>query len=218
MQDSLDLLGEFLDNLSSLGLVEYRVLLNPHLPTQTCQRELHRLLRTFADKVHKTVPACNNDEDLIQIKTKDPGVLNSRIEAFIKRQQESHQAIQMDFTPEGGCSRTVPYRYRKVSVEQSATYVTSTEGQQASSSVEPRDSTASGHAGPEGQGTSGKRSGEFDANESLRKRLKNVEDQCVISGGSINGQCELPILERMKTIEDRLVYLESVSPEYSQIK
>lgn len=185
MDATLSLVASLLDNLSEMNLVEYRFTLSPQTLVELPTCQLQGAVIKFANEVKQRFANKDGleDGDLVQIKAESRDVLNSRIEAFLRRKDETRQ-ISHEFLQEGECSRTTPFRYRHIGIER-----------------------VNNRSGP----TPIPRERRIEENMVVR-RLEMIEKHVRINPEGID------VLQRLKKIEERLLYLESVTPEYMSIK
>ncbi|XP_022671000.1 uncharacterized protein LOC111272385 isoform X2 [Varroa jacobsoni] len=254
LEQGLVLLRRLLDSLSSAGLVEFE-LVPPSSVSSVDIGVVESALHTFAQGIVQFV----NEKPLhlgqVQIKAASREVLEGRIQAFVHRKELEREAM-LSYIEEGQCSRTVPFRYRRISVEQVNNEVGPQDldkpfpvnvGREESSLLEDRLSTVEKHLGlsklnqqtssagvsavtrsnrngastvapgiSTGSGsTSGGSSFRRTSSESILEKPGKCPTCMRTTREEVNGNLKsLELLHRMKAIEDRLLYLESVSPEY----
>lgn len=156
-------------------------------------------------------------KDCIQIKAASKEILDKRIEAFLQRKSEEGRQLTHRVL-DGECSRTLPVRsahgvcIKNFNGSHSSLYTQFFHRYEFIL-------RSYRHIGVEytrneaGPGAQGMKPTVVPEERSIENRISAIETQLGLGASSTTN-----LLCRMKHIEDRLLYLESVSPEYQRLK
>ncbi|OQR69251.1 molybdopterin synthase catalytic subunit-like [Tropilaelaps mercedesae] len=253
LDHGLILLRRLLDALSAAGLIDFE-LVPPASASSVDVSAVHAALHDFGREIAQFSGKMHPDRGQVQIKAATRELLEGRIEAFLHRKELEREAM-VSFVPEGQCSRTVPFRYRRIGVEQvhnevgpqdSAKRPVPDSSREEENPLESRLTTVEKHLGLSKQqadpvshtvikcdrngnrftamaSTStggGSAPAEMPSHRSSPESSSAATLTCPSCSASLTEKrsgepTSLELLQRMKRIETRLLYLESISPEYS---